>query len=186
MIGSHNTFTYLSPKSKIFGRFKWLWRCQDKPFDEQYKLGVRFFDIRVFRESEYCWRVAHGLVNFKLFFIDLTSISNYISQNYPDAIFRLILEKGSAEDEIKFKESLKNLKSKNVYQVIVKKGWKVLYLRNGLVLDIIDYTLLSGKSFWYNLVHFNFNTIKHNSKSNPTITKEMVEDKNVVYFMDYV
>lgn len=194
MIGSHNTFTFLSPKHKFFNLFKWLWRCQDKTIDEQYKAGVKYFDIRV--SSGY--KFAHGLVTLDTDYMLLGYILTYIKNTFPNAKCRIILERGNTKETATFVTHVINLLASKyfypileqyVHQIIVKKDWKIIYDNPKMNLEIKDYSYVprySDKSFWYNLTHFKFDTIKHHSKSNPTITKEMIEDKNVVYFMDYI
>lgn len=39
MIASHNTFSYLQPRHKIFNLFKGFWRCQDLDIKEQLASG---------------------------------------------------------------------------------------------------------------------------------------------------
>ena len=194
MIGSHNTFTFFSPKHKFFNLFKWLWRCQDKTIDEQYKAGVRYFDIRLSPRAKGGYYAAHGLVTLNWQLYSIRELIDIMKCCYPNAKCRIILEKGSAAD---FIAKIINIVADNdmyltlreyVHQIIIKDGWKIIY-DNDWKVEIKDYSYVprySDKSFWYNLTHFKFDTIKHHSKSNPTITKEMIEDKNVVYFMDYI
>ena len=47
MIGSHNSFTYLKSTNSVINAVSAFWRCQVKSIQEQYKAGVRFFDVRV-------------------------------------------------------------------------------------------------------------------------------------------
>lgn len=196
MIGSHNTFTYLSPVNKFYNLFKWLWRCQDYCPDIQYLYGVKYFDIRVYQEDDFSWRVAHGKVNLTKSFKAIVDIIEMLRKQYPNAICRIILEKG---DYIEFSKQVTALIASNdyfpilqqyVHQVIIKKNWICFFNNTSMNLEVKDYTytpILSGKSFWYNLTHFKFNTIKHYAKKhNPKITKEMIEDKHTVYFMDYI
>ena len=64
MIGSHNTYTYLKSDTDIYNHNTKFWRCQDCNISKQYQMGVRYFDIRVFRtKNEYGkdgWHAAHG------------------------------------------------------------------------------------------------------------------------------
>lgn len=197
MIGSHNTFTYLSPINKFFNLFKWLWRCQDKTSREQYTSGVKYFDIRIAPSSR-GYFVAHGLVDLNIKFRSFSDLIVSLKKYYPNAKCRIILERGNTKETATFITHVANLLASNyfypiieeyVHQIIIKDGWKIIYDNSKMKLEIKDYSYVprqSDKSFWYNLIHFKFDTIKHHSKSNPTITKEMIEDKNVVYFMDYI
>lgn len=47
MISSHNTFSYLPPRHKIFNLFKGFWRCQELNINEQIASGVEYLDVRV-------------------------------------------------------------------------------------------------------------------------------------------
>lgn len=77
MLGSHNSCSY----SKQIGITKLIpkcfSRCQSLTLYEQYKLGVRFFDLRVtFYKGDYY--LAHGLIRYNLKFKDvITELSKY-------------------------------------------------------------------------------------------------------------
>ena len=48
LIGSNNSLTYLEPSSWWLKLFRWLGRCQEVSYDDQYTYyGIRFFDFRV-------------------------------------------------------------------------------------------------------------------------------------------
>lgn len=183
MIGSHDSYTFLPARWKIFNLFSFLWRTQTKSIAQQIEAGVEFFDIRV-RRDHGVWRICHGLVDFNLTFTTLSSIIHLFS-NYK---LRLILERGSLEDEELFLLEIEHNTYKDaLWFACIKKGWKVLLDRKP---DILDYTYtpwLSGKSFWYNIKRFNFfSTIKKWAKKyNPKITEDMKQE-NVIYFMDYI
>ena len=69
----------------------------------------------------------------------------------------------------------------------IKKGWKVLVNKDPKMIDYSYVPFLSNLSFWQNIKRMKwFNTIKRwAKKSNPIITKELIESETV-YFMDYV
>ena len=101
MIGSHNSFTYLKPSCWIFRLFSRWWKTQNKNLDEQYALGVRMFDIRVYKHKG-LWQFCHGIVNLKSQgFSSLKDICEYMSSFYPDAIYRIVLEKGNVLEFVK-------------------------------------------------------------------------------------
>ena len=102
MIGSHDSYTYLPPKKKIFKIFSFLWKTQNKSIYEQILLGVEYFDIRVKYENG-IWRLCHGLVDFNSTFTSLEEIL----KEFKDYKVRLILEKGSEEEFIKEINSIK-------------------------------------------------------------------------------
>lgn len=63
MIGSHNTMSYL-PIVNWWQRWQKRWCCcQSKNIEEQYALGVRFFDIRV-RYINNAWHFVHNKIDF--------------------------------------------------------------------------------------------------------------------------
>ena len=94
MIGSHNTFTYLTPSCKIHNLTKRWWKTQCKTIKEQYDFGVRMFDIRVCLKGNK-WTYCHGLVNFKESKRNLMEICSYMKTYFPEAIYRIVLEKGN-------------------------------------------------------------------------------------------
>lgn len=181
MIGTHDSYTFLTPKKKIFNLFRFLWRTQDKNIIQQKKLGVEYFDIRV-RLEDGKWRVCHGIVDLALAFNSIEGILR-LFKNYK---VRLILERG---DSTKFEEEIEKLK--DIYDCLsfscVKKGWKVLVDKDPVMVDYSYVPFLSNLSFWKNIKRMKwFSTIKKWAKKhNPDITKEMIEDKTI-YFMDYV
>ena len=97
MIGSHDTFTYEKSTSWINNNCKKWWKTQNKDIFEQYKFGVRFFDIRVYRDN-CCWRTCHGKVNLRTTFNTLEDICKWMNINFPEAIYRIVLEKGDTTD----------------------------------------------------------------------------------------
>lgn len=64
-IGTHNSMTYLRPAKWWARRFNIFARCQCEDITEQYKAGMRCFDIRIYwdwRQNNWCF--AHGLVRY--------------------------------------------------------------------------------------------------------------------------
>lgn len=65
-LASHNTVTYLPIKQWYLRPFTFMARCQSRSYIMQYKLGARFFDIRVRFDKNgkpYC---AHGLAAYDI------------------------------------------------------------------------------------------------------------------------
>lgn len=200
MIGSHNSYTYLKAVNKsIFNKFTKYWRCQYKTIQEQYAVGVRFFDIRVTPEivkvgskDKIMWRSCHGAVNVDNIFTTLSVACKQFKDLGPDVKIRILLEKGDEDDKALFKnEAEKVLKrySSIITQIVIKKNWEVIY-EDWKGITISDYCYIpwnSGKSFWYNVKHFTGSTIsKWASEHNPTFTQEMIDDKSHIYFIDMV
>lgn len=64
MLGSHNSFTYLTPV-KWWMRLLTPWtKCQSKTIVEQYEAGVRYFDIRVSFDKRGNIRLVHNKVQY--------------------------------------------------------------------------------------------------------------------------
>lgn len=198
MLGSHNSYTHLKAVNKdIFNKFTKYWRCQYKTIQEQYAVGVRFFDVRVREEHKkvggkdrIMWRSCHGAVDLDNLFTSLSVLCKYFQGMGPDVKIRLILEKG---DETAFRKEVEDKvipKFKSVVlQVAIKSGWKVLY-SDWQGISLTDYCYIpwdTGKGFWYNVTHFTGSTIKKWAKEhNPVVTKEMIEDPKHIYFMDCI
>lgn len=184
MIGTHDSYTYLTPRSLTHTILSFMWRTQDKNIEEQKKLGVTYFDIRVRRDGNK-WRVCHGLVDFDLTFSTL----NEILDLYLGYKVRLILERGSKHHEQIFSDIIKIHENHPTLSFsCIKKGWKVLVDKDP---QIVDYTYVpwhSGLSFFENLKKFNFfSTIKRWSKKhNPNINDAIIEDSTKIYFIDYL
>lgn len=106
MIGSHDSFTYMEARSPLVNAFKGLWRTQDKSIEEQFRAGVRFFDIRLFRDGSK-WRAAHGLAEFDAAYPTLLRAAKDIAKRCPGCRFQIWLEKGTDEDWELFKAEAK-------------------------------------------------------------------------------
>lgn len=176
MIASHNTYTYLGSNNTLMNKFSKYWKCQDKTIQEQYKLGVRYFDVRVRQEGN-GWRVCHGKADIKLKWVSLDIACRYF-QKLDGAIFRLVLETG---DDALFRSQIPELKEKYPCLVcaVVKKNWEVLFDKNPG--PIIDYCYKI-----HNIKSVLKDSIKNwASTHNPEITQELI-DSQIIYFMDYV
>ena len=65
VLGSHNSWSYLSVRKWWMRPLAFMARCQSKTIQEQYELGVRCFDLRV-RWKRWRFRVAHGIVEYDI------------------------------------------------------------------------------------------------------------------------
>lgn len=67
MIASHNSWTFAKPKKWWMRIIAFTARCQNINIQEQYKLGVRLFDLRIKNNKVY-----HGLIEYDIdFYKDL-------------------------------------------------------------------------------------------------------------------
>ena len=189
MIGSHDSYTYLSSVNG-YNKFAKYWRCQTKSIQEQLDCGVRFFDIRVKEETKknkIVWRTCHGAAELDKVFSSLTSMCTYFKNI--NAKIRIVLESG--DDKFFRSEINKVLPTFRdiITQVVIKKDWVVLY-EDWKGISIKWYTFQMWNSDWSlfkNIKNFLSNTIKSwAAEHSPAITKEMIDDDTTLYFMDYV
>ena len=131
MIAAHNTMTYLKAKSFLWEKLSCWWRCQDKTIDEQIASGVRFFDLRVVYDAaarDSFWSFAHGYVTLKPT-ISLREVLLKIQEC--NGKCRVTLEKGGEDDEELFADYFNPVSETGkwpcIVQVIIKKGWRVLW-----------------------------------------------------------
>ena len=195
MIGSHDSFTYLEAKYSIFNLFSFLWRTQSLTIGEQIVKGVFYFDIRVRKVSKkdsnkYCWRVCHGLVDFD---VEFNRIEDILKTFKPYKV-RIILERGSNEDEELFinevKEVFKNYE--DLWFSCIKKNWIVIVDLDPYIIDYSYTPFLSSNSLWSNTKRFfslikngNYSIKKNSELNNPTINQELISC-NQLHFMDYI
>lgn len=190
MLGSHNSFTYLDSTNAAYNAVSGLWRCQYKTLQEQYKAGVRYFDVRVVLEkkaNKNMWRAAHGEVKLNQLFTSMKAIFEYFKA-FSGSIFRLILEDASGKEEFKAEVEpyIKNPDPICTF-IGIKKNWEVLY--SGASRPLIDYCYVpihTGDSLLENIKNLELSTIKKWAEQhNPTVTPSMLTD-NTIYFMDYI
>lgn len=197
MIGAHDTYTYLKSTNWFINMFSLFWKCQIKSIEELYQLGVRVFDIRVIRTKDNKWQCGHGLAKVNRYFDDLDDICRYFKINFKNSYIRIILESGGNKEEIIniFKDEAKsiiNKYDKTLWQIYIKSPWTKLY--NQEKIKCVDYCchLFNWNldlTFKENLKRINLKAwnikswAKHN---NPKITKEMIDDPNIIHLIDYV
>lgn len=127
MIGSHDSYTFEKPILSIYKATSKLWKTQCKTIDEQYAYGVRMFDIRVARTLNGKWVACHGVCDFHKHWDKLEDICKEYKAKYPDAIYRIVLERGTRYAEKKFKKQAKGLCAQypNLWRIDIKrtKNW---------------------------------------------------------------
>lgn len=67
---THNSGTGESPKNFWAKYFSFCAKCQNKTIEEQYRAGVRLFDIRI-RKLGYLFYVCHGLAVYEKTLFDV-------------------------------------------------------------------------------------------------------------------
>lgn len=182
MIATHDTYTYSNPTNIIYRLFKSVWRTQDYTIYEQYISGVRYFDIRVYYNKS--WIMCHGLVDFPIKYDSLNSLCSFITTEFPEAHFRILLEKGNDVD--RFITEINEIK--DLYDqldwAVIKNGWKTILSR--MPYEVIDINChLNTLSQIIEFVKCGCSIKNWAKKHNPQVTEEMIKDKTKVYFMDF-
>lgn len=144
MLASHDSITGYKLKSWWFKPLEFIGKCQDKTIREQFKLGVRYFDIRL-NYYKGTWYGSHGLL---LYDIDIDRIFrelHIISTIYKTEIyFRILMEDTLDEDTTLpiFKETIlkkfSNYKS-NTYLKLHCIGQKSNWNNHEYFIDIPFY-----------------------------------------------
>lgn len=87
-LGTHNSLSY--HKCQWWLRpFSWIGKCQSLTIQEQFDLGVRYFDIRVKFDKHGNPISGHGLLTYN---IDITQVLKYLDNKKERIIVRLFLE----------------------------------------------------------------------------------------------
>lgn len=193
MIASHNTFSYLPPRHKIFNLFKGFWRCQDLDIKEQLANGVEYLDVRVRYTSDGMVRLCHGLVDYGNEYDSLAElVDDLIYRNIPTTKskkkkihYRLILERGnrfsfeSDTDEIRWMDKQHNFNAVLDW-VVIKKGWKTYYQNFGK-LTIVDVCFKKWNIFNIIYALFGGNPIKRHAEKH-----DAYDNRNIILFKDYI
>ena len=192
MIASHNTFSYLQPRHKIFNFFKGFWRCQELNINEQLDNGVEYLDVRVRYTFDGKVRLCHGIVDYGNEYDSLAElVENCIYNNIHKAKsknkihYRLILERGnifsfkSDTDKIRWIEKVNNINAVLDW-VVVKKGWKTYFQNFGNV-TIVDECFKNWNIF--NLIYalFGGNPIKRHAEN-----QDSYQNSNIILFRDFI
>lgn len=64
VLGSHNTFSYLTPSKWYLRPFAFVARCQRVSVEQQLSLGVRLIDVRLCVEDGKL-KLCHGIMSYK-------------------------------------------------------------------------------------------------------------------------
>lgn len=183
MIASHDSFTFLPAVNRTLNRFSKWWRCQNTTITQQYTDGVRFFDVRVFRDKGW-WRAVHGKANLDKRWISLKGVFNEF-KDYPGVKLRLILEKGGKSDQELFKSQLDKYKTDQLVCAYIKQPWTRIFYDNKYIIREYNFEDWSFSNILKNI--FGGSPIRDWAKRhNPKITHEMIIDPTTIYMMDYV
>lgn len=64
ILGSHDTMSYLRPRTWWGRLFSFVARCQSRTIAEQWQAGVRYFDLRIGYDSDWNAEFRHGAVAY--------------------------------------------------------------------------------------------------------------------------
>lgn len=89
---SHNSWTYLKPRTLIGCIFRWAGRCQSHSIVEQYeKYGVRIFDLRIKLDKNNKMVISHGMFKYKDSAEQLVKDLYYLNEK-KDVMMRVLWE----------------------------------------------------------------------------------------------
>lgn len=187
MIASHDSYTYLPSTNLLFNIFKGPWKAQTKTIQEQYAAGVRYFDIRIKRETirnKNLWRLCHGLANLEFVFSSIKNICAYFD-TLDGTYYRIILEKGNEEDKKAFREEILSIKDSYPHfnWCVIKENWETLFNKGGFVIEDVTCKLNTFGEIM-GLFDYGLSILNWAQWNNPAITKSMITDEKTVYFFD--
>ena len=192
MITSHNSFTYLKPKNKLLNLISFWWKCQNLNIEEQYKLGVRIFDIRIYRYNDW-WGVSHGYAKFDFYFNTISDIYEYFNSKYPNSILRIILEDKEDHSGIFVNEAYEAYSkyADMTWEIGTHHPWRIYYRNHFFTINEYYCHPLkwnTDRSFLYNIKHLNLSHLfikNYAKKHNIPITNKLINDKEM-YIFDYI
>lgn len=102
-IASHNTMSYLKPDKWYMIPFRFIGKCQSLSIFEQYKLGIRMFDLRVIYDDKGHPKFAHGAIVYKDSNVETIL---WIINNWTQCSVRIVLECNNKYKRDKYKREL--------------------------------------------------------------------------------
>jgi len=128
------------------------WRTQDRTVAAQLADGVRYFDIRMRYDRGGGIRYCHGIVDFAE---GEAREAVRLILAHPAARYRIVLERGSAADEARFRDMIRDRRSSGglpgLDMAVIKGGWKIVCIPEGCVPSTCDMTrpgLRSDRPWW--------------------------------------
>lgn len=119
ILGSHNSWSYLTPKKWWMKLIKFTGKCQDVNVRDQFDIyNVRFYDLRI-RFDFVTPIVCHGAVVYDISFNELLDDLNWLNNKREKVYIRITLDtRGSnvdkEEQELLFKRLCERLSNKYV------------------------------------------------------------------------
>ena len=149
-IGTHNSLTYLTPKTWWGKLLKFTARCQSIDYEKQYELGARVFDVRLWYDDTMNVEIRHGRIAYDHSYRTLHKMLEFLDKK-GDCYVRILCEEDSfakhnllaVDKEYEFVEDCEFYENK--YKNIKffggnrKYDWKVLYnFKNKDIPTLID------------------------------------------------
>ena len=146
ILGSHDTMTYLTPKTwlqRIMNKFA---KCQCLDYGKQIEAGAQVIDLRVYQKDGK-WQFSHGEVQYKGG-LDIYSVLDDCKEKYAGKLkfVRVIMEHCSNEtDAAQFTMMCKVIEAKygDVFMFLGgyrKSDWKLLYdFKQGNALPVYQF-----------------------------------------------
>lgn len=186
MIGSHNSMSYLPIRGWRKILTPWA-RCQSISLQQQYELGVRYFDIRI-RKIGSDWHFVHNNTDLGLYKDHIEEI--LLLSMRPDTWFRFILDERKTpphpvEYKADFFKTTQLLLDRhvNIDSLIVFWEWKE-YQKNKTIRQLEYHT--SVISPWYTyILGTKWFAKTHNSKAEDDC-RWTVQSNTDVLLLDYV
>ena len=93
-IGTHNSATGEKGKGLLSCLVTPFTRCQSRSIEAQYKMGCRYFDLRVVLDKKGVWRFAHGLWTSEKSLLDILRPIRTLGSCDDKAYISFTLERG--------------------------------------------------------------------------------------------
>ena len=190
MLGSHNSFSYINP-IELLQRFLIPWsKCQSLDIEEQYKCGVRYFDIRI-NYIKGSWFIVHNknIYSSVLCLKDLAANFN----SFKDNIFlRVIYDKRKLPKEannmiqlfMAFLLGFTNILNSNIKIDSATTFWDWKEHLNPKI-KVKEYHA-SVMFKWYRYILGTKWFAKHYNNKAVTMYKDYLVDPNKTLLLDYV
>lgn len=200
-IGTHNSLTYLTPKKWWQKLIKFTAKCQAVNYEEQYRLGARVFDVRLWYDDDFKVEIRHGRIAYIGGFTVLYDMFDFLD-NKKDCYVRLICE----EDSFAKKDPLASIKERHFmgechnFETLFpnikffggnrKYDWKVLYnFKNKDIPTLVDRyssttSLFKSDKKWLAILD-DLCPILYAKLKNKTLIKEH-NDKDGYLFIDFI
>lgn len=90
-IGTHNSLTYLTPKTWWGKLLRFTAKCQSVDYEKQYRLGSRLFDIRIWFDDDMNLEIRHGRIAYRASKTVLYNMLDFLNKQ-GDCYVRVICE----------------------------------------------------------------------------------------------